>query len=415
MPPEFRPIHPFRPRMNRFRSVALSVLCLGSAWVSARVYAADALPQLTELLATSGDSALQLDVLRGLNEALRDRRSVPMPAGWDAAETRLATNSSPEIRTLAQTLSLKFGSTRAQSGLRAMAADPGAGAASRRAALEALLAVRDPGLPPLLRQLLSDPAVRSACLKGLAAYDDPATPEAILAVYGSLDGTERRDALNTLASRPAYARALVEAVASGSIPRSQLTADLVRQLRSLKDAVLAGRLTEIWGVMQETSPDMTAEVERVKRLYWAGGSQPGDASRGRVVFNQICAQCHRLFDTGGEVGPDITGANRGDLDYLLQNILFPNAVIPNEYRATTVETRDGRTLTGVVKTRDANGLRLQTANELVTVTEVETAGVEQGDLSMMPEGLLAPLQDQQMRDLLYYLGRPGQVNLPEAK
>ena len=115
------------------------------------------------------------------------------------------------------------------------------------------------------------------------------------------------------------------------------------------------------------------------------------------------------------MGPDITGANRGDLDYLLQNILFPNAVIPNEYRATTVETKDGRTLTGVLKARDASSLRLQTANELVTVTAAETAGVEQADLSMMPEGLLAPLQDQQIRDLLYYLGRPGQVNLPESK
>lgn len=401
--------------MNRFRPIALSLLCLAGTLTLSPVRADDALPQLTELLATSRDPALQLDVLRGLNQALRDRRSVPMPAGWDAAETRLGTHSNPEIRTLAQTLSLKFGSTRAQSGLRAIASDPTAEASSRKAAVEALLAVRDPGLPPLLRQLLSDPAVRSVSLRGLAAYDDAATPGAILAVYGTLDAGERRDALNTLASRPGYARPLVEAVESGSVPRSQLTADLVRQLRSLKDADLAERLTRIWGVMQETSPDMTAEVERVKRLYWAGGSQPGDAKHGRVVFNQICAQCHRLFDTGSEVGPDITGANRTDLDYLLQNILFPNAVIPNEYRATTVETKDGRTITGVLKSRDANSLRLQTANELVTVTVAETAGVEQADLSMMPEGLLGPLQDQQVRDLLYYLGRPGQVSLPDAK
>lgn len=383
------------------------------AWaLTGAAHAADTLPQLTEILATSDDPQLPLDILRGLSGALRDRRSVPMPAGWDAAETRLATHANAEVRTLAQTLSLKFGSTRAKSALRGTAADTASPAASRRAAVDSLLAVRDPDLPPLLRSLLADPAVRAVALRGLAAYDDGATPDAILEVYPSLDPGERRDALNTLASRPAYARPLVEAVGAGRVPRNHLTADLVRQLRSLKDAALAARLTEIWGVMQETSPDMTAEVERVKRLYWAGGSQPGDAGRGRVVFNQICAQCHRLFDAGGDVGPDITGANRGDLDYLLQNILFPNAVIPNEYRATTVETRDGRTVTGVLKSRDANGVRLQTANELVTVTAAETDRVEQADLSMMPEGLLGPLQEQQIRDLLYYLGRPGQVNLP---
>jgi mono/diheme cytochrome c family protein len=113
--------------------------------------------------------------------------------------------------------------------------------------------------------------------------------------------------LNALASRPSYARPLLEAVRSGIVPKTALTADLVRQLRSLKDDKLAANLTEIWGVVKETSPDMNAEIERVKRVYWAGGSTPGDASRGRVVFNQVCAQCHHLFDFGGQVGPDITG------------------------------------------------------------------------------------------------------------
>ncbi|MCW5557438.1 MAG: hypothetical protein KIT22_06370, partial [Verrucomicrobiae bacterium] len=108
---------------------------------------ADTLPQLTEILATSDDFQLQLDILRGLSGAMRDRRSVPMPAGWDAAETRLATNAHAEVRTLAQTLSLKFGSARAKSALRATAADAAAPAASRRAAVESLLAVRDPDLP----------------------------------------------------------------------------------------------------------------------------------------------------------------------------------------------------------------------------------------------------------------------------
>jgi len=164
--------------------------------------------------------------------------------------------------------------------------------------------------------------------------------------------------------------------------------------------------------MKDTSPDMQAEIEKVKRVYRAGGSTPGDASRGRVVFNKVCAQCHQLFDAGGAVGPDITGANRGDLEYLLQNILYPNAVIPNEYRASTLETKDGRVVIGVVKGQDDNGYLVQTATELVKLPRAEVEQVEQGEQSMMPEGLLTQLQEQEIRDLLYYLGRPGQVPLP---
>ena len=131
-----------------------------------------------------------------------------------------------------------------------------------------------------------------------------------------------------------------------------------------------------------------------------------------MVFNQICAQCHHLFDSGGNVGPDITGANRADLDYLLQNILYPNAVIPNEYLASTIETKDERVLTGMIKSQDASGITLQTANELVTLPRSEIRKIEATAISMMPEGLIANLTEQQTRDLLYYLSRPGQVALP---
>jgi putative heme-binding domain-containing protein len=133
------------------------------------------------------------------------------------------------------------------------------------------------------------------------------------------------------------------------------------------------------------------------------------------VFNRVCAQCHHLFDFGGAVGPDITGANRADLDYLLQNILYPNAVIPNEYRAATLEARDGRVITGIIKSQSATAYSVQTVTELVSVQKSEIAKVEQSDVSMMPEGLVATLPDQEFRDLLYYLSRPGQVPLPAGK
>ena len=93
-------------------------------------------------------------------------------------------------------------------------------------------------------------------------------------------------------------------------------------------------------------------------------------------------------------------------------IVDPNAVIPNEYRTSEIETKDGRSLTGVVKIMGDKSIMLQTANELVTIPREEITSQRQTELSMMPEGLLASLTDQEVRDLIYYLGRSGQVPLP---
>jgi putative heme-binding domain-containing protein len=364
------------------------------------------------LALSANDKEVRCDVLRGLEAAVRGRTGLATPEGWEALEDAVGQGGDAESLALVRSLGVAFGSRRALDSLRATAADSAASPADRNAALAALLRTRDASLAGLLLKLASDSATRVAAVRGLAGFDAPGTPETLLKLFSGIPPVEQREVLNALASRPSYARPLLEAVRSGIVPKTALTADLVRQLRSLKDDKLAANLTEIWGVVKETSPDMTAEIERVKRVYWAGGSTPGDASRGRVVFNQVCAQCHHLFDFGGQVGPDITGANRGDLDYLLQNILFPNAVIPNEYRASTVELKDERVLTGLVRSQDANSVVVQTATEVLTLPRAEVVKITGSEISMMPEGLVAGLSETQIRDLLYYLGRPGQVPLP---
>ncbi|MBE7501822.1 MAG: c-type cytochrome [Verrucomicrobiales bacterium] len=373
-------------------------------------------PEARHLVATRlgalEDPTRQRAMLTGLEAALRGERHVPMPTGWDAVEARLGASTRADIRTLAQTLSLTFGSPAALATLRQALGDAAAPAGVRRAALDALLRVRDAHLPDRLLDLLGHPALRAAALRALATYNDPRTPGAILAVYAELDGGQKRDALGTLVSRVAYARALLAAVDAGRVPTQDLTAELVRQLRSHKDEPLQAELTRLYGVAREASADKQAEIARFRNLYHQGGSQPGNASRGREVFDRICAQCHVLFDEGGLVGPNITGANRSDLNYLLETILDPNAVIPNEYQATEIETHDGRILSGIVKSRDDRVVVLQTANELVTILREDIAQEVRSSLSMMPEGLLEGLSDQAFRDLIYYLSRPGQVPRP---
>ena len=77
------------------------------------------------------------------------------------------------------------------------------------------------------------------------------------------------------------------------------------------------------------------------------GFTMADPANGRLLYNKTCGQCHVLFDSGGKVGPDITGSNRRDVDYLLLHVIDPNAVIPNDYRASQLDTKDDRTIIGI--------------------------------------------------------------------
>ena len=400
------------PHRTRILPLLISLIFSPAALPAPGNALGDPLPALVQVLSETRDSQLQLDILRGLSAAFKGRRQVSMPKGWEPIETRLGGSPNADVRTLAQSLSLTFGSAHALAALRNTVGDAATDPKARQTALTSLLDAKDTGLPPILLGLLQDPNLRGAALRGLAGYDDPKTPSAILAVFNSLDAAEKRDALNTLAARAPYAKALMASLADGKVPRNMLTADIIRQLRNLKNAEIDAELQKVYGTIRETSVDKQKEIERYKRIYWAGGSQPGDGPRGRAVFARTCQQCHTLFDVGGKVGPDLTGSNRGDLDYILQNILDPNAIIPNDYRASTIDTKDGRSITCILKQQDDKSVTVVTQTETLVLPRNEIESIQQSELSMMPEGLLAPLTDQDVRDLIYYLGRPGQVPLP---
>ena len=394
------------------------VCMLVAALVTAGLRAQEAAPNqnatlapLVQLLKQSADPQLQLDILRGLSAALASQRRVSMPDGWAELETQLAQSANAEVREKTLALSLKFGSERALAALRLTLADAAAEVQTRRQALDALIAAKDAALPPVLQALLKEPALRAAALRGLAMYDDPQSAAAILAVYPALGATEKRDALNTLASRMALAKPLLAAVSRHEIPAKDLTADLVRQLRNLKNAELDQAIETVWGAVHDSNADKQKEIDHYKQLYRAAGATPGDAARGRAVFARTCQQCHTLFGVGGQVGPDLTGSNRADLDYILQNIVDPNAIIPNDYRSWTLEATDDRVITGVVKQQDATSVTIATPNELLVIPRKEIKSLQQGQLSMMPEGILTQFNDQEVRDLIFYLSRAKQAPL----
>ena len=124
--------------------------------------------------------------------------------------------------------------------------------------------------------------------------------------------------------------------------------------------------------------------------------------------------CHRLYGEGGEVGPDLTGTGRANLDYLIENIVDPSAAVSADFRMTVVNLKDGRILNGFITARTDRTLTLRTMTEKTTIERAEISGLQEMTQSMMPEGLLQAFSETQLRDLFAYLMHPSQVPLPAA-
>jgi putative heme-binding domain-containing protein len=292
--------------------------------------------------------------------------------------------------------------------MRKLITDPGAETSVRSEALASLLAAKDAELAATLRMLIDDQALRGQALRGLAAYDDPQSIPAILAAYAELSPSEKRDALATLGARVSSAKALLDAVGDGKIASKDLSADLVRQLRNLEDAELQKRIGEVWGLVRESPEEKKKLIEEYTKMLTQKTKRSPDVALGRAVFAKTCAQCHKLFNEGGNVGPELTGSNRANLDYLLSNVLDPSAVMAKEYQPTIVAAADGRIITGIVKAEDSNALTLVTANETVVIPVDEVDGRKLSDKSMMPDDLLKQLSEDEVRGLVAYLASPSQ-------
>lgn len=398
-------------RVKRLYFLLFAIVLLSP--VQLRAQDAEALAALVGVLKESDDAGFQLDILKGISAALKGQRNLKSPEGWDTVAARLGESPNAEVRQLARALSLTFGSKVALHALRKVLADGKAKLPERRKALSALVAARDVKLPEVLRGLLREKTLRREALRGLGAFEDAKTSAAILKIYTKLDSAGKRDALTTLASRVSFAKALMAAVAQGVVKANELPADIVRHLRAHGVKDINETLDKVWGVSRSTPAAKLAEIAKYKKLLEAKVNRPDNLPRGRALFQRTCAQCHKLYGEGGEIGPDITGSNRNNLDYLLTNMLDPNAEIPNDYRTTILRTKDNRVLVGVIRRSEGPSVTIATPAEVVTVAKRDVAAIDPQNFSMMPEGLVLALKIDELRDLVAYLRGSRQLPLPK--
>jgi putative heme-binding domain-containing protein len=276
-----------------------------------------------------------------------------------------------------------------------------------------LAQAKDAQNPGLLHDLLGDAVVRGAAIRALAASNDDESPKRILAKYSTFTADEKRDAIQTLSSRPAFATLLLDAVEAGSVPRGDLSALVVRQISELKDDALTKRLEKIWGSFRTTSAEKTALIAQYKQTFGPEtSSTPTSRMAGRCSARRV-RQCHTLFDAGGKVGPNLTGGQRATLDYILENIVDPNAAVAKDFQMAVVDTRDGRNINGILLSDVGGKVVIRTVNEDVAIPTAEIKKQRVSPYSMMPEGLLDGLKPDERRDLIAYLASKSQVPLKQ--
>lgn len=370
------------------------------------------LDQLVGLLIESSDSQFQLDLLKGISEALKGRRDVKEPKGWREVAKSLSESSLDEVREISILLSLKFGSQVALDDMRNLLIDTSLSFVKRKRALLALVEIKDMKLPALLIDLLNDQILQQPAVLALAAFDKPEISTAILSHLSKLKPKVQHDALSTMASRLTYATELMAAIDNQSVDAELLSADVVRQLRAHNDPKINRQLERFWGISRSSSVAKLDEIKKYKRIVGMGNSDLSNLSNGRVMFNRVCASCHKLYGEGGELGPDLTGSDRKNLHYVLSNVIDPNAEIPNDYRTAIIRMKDNRVLIGVVRSREPKRITVVTPSEVIFLPKRDVAKIDAQNYSIMPEGLIRVFKDQELRDLISYLGGDGQVPLP---
>jgi putative heme-binding domain-containing protein len=199
------------------------------------------------------------------------------------------------------------------------------------------------------------------------------------------------------------------------VPRRDLSPFTARQLLGFKNKRLTEKLNAVWGAIRPPSQDKTALMARYKALVPPDALGKADRAHGRLVFSRTCANCHTLFNEGGKIGPDLTGSQRANPEYVLSKLLDPNAAVPSDYQVTIVTTVTGRFLTGIISKESDKTVTIQTQNELVTLPKGDIQERQKTKQSMMPDNQLAQLTDGEIRDLIAYLAGPAQVPLPAKR
>lgn len=209
---------------------------------------------------------------------------------------------------------------------------------------------------------------------------------------------------------------------------------LVGFIRNIKAEAVANLSEDQKAKLQpilEAKPEVVAEVlpsrpfvkewtlEELEPLVSGEALAKGrNYDQGRLMFAAAnCYSCHRFGDDGGSTGPDLTTiANRFSPRDLLESIIHPSKTISDQYEAVQILVDDGRVVTGRIVNLNNENLMINTdmlnPDAMVSIKRSAIEEILPSPISMMPEGLLNTLTQEEILDLMAFMLSRGDRQHP---
>jgi len=363
----------------------------------------DELEILVKAIEKSGANTSLL--LEGMLSGMEGRTDLKAPSNWAASAEKLQ-RTSTENKSLSLSISDLFGDREATQRALSNLKDVKAPLDNRIRSLKLLSAQQNIALANEIPTLLKEEGLRLEVIRAVAAYDSEPLGRMLIEGYKNFTPQEKTEAVQTLSSRPRYGGMLVNEIKENRIPKREISPSMARQLLR----VVGSGFIEIWGAIESVAKDEAA-YQKYKDILQPATLAKADLIKGKTVFQNVCGPCHKMYGEGGVMGPDLTGSNRTDIDYILLNVLDPSAEIQNDYRMVVITTRDGRNYSGNVIAENNRQLTLRVVGqEPVIINKSTIQSREVTPVSMMPMGLFENLSEQELIELVAYLRTNKKIN-----
>ena len=339
-----------------------------------------------------------IHVLEGMRDGLEGRFDLNAPKNWNAVFKKL-TLKKGAVATLATQISQRFGETDATQKYIALIKNNKSSINQRKEAINYLAAGKKVELKNEIPSLFSQLPLRMDVISAIANYNEDQLGALIISNYRLLNVTEKRRAIETLSSRPKYGWQLTQALKNQTIPKSDIPAYTARQLLR----VVGSGFIEYWGPIEQEQSLEKAYI-KYRNILTPTAILEANAKKGEIVFQKSCGSCHKMYGNGGNIGPELTGSNRANLDYFLFNVLNPSGEIQDDYKLVVITTRDGRTYSGnVIAENDRQVTMRIVGKESSKINKSDIQSREVMPTSLMPVGILETIQENEVLDLVKYL------------